>query len=303
VGIGMVIYLTVITFISNGIASNYEKIKERKATNKSTINTARNGYVELVVNIQNNNQHLTTWFTDEKVDYRWISFKKSYTNESREGDGSATYSSGWHSFYDHESVDKFLTVFDGTGECYANLHMSDLNIQYKSKIFKPLELLEELKKKPIEGFPYDELEKDEKVKVVEQWVPRNQKVFLYGTFNSLSVDEPPHDLIELSNNARGHGRPFEYIWRHSKAPDWQRLIDEVKEKGLSRLPIVMTNYDRDPVHPLLINLKGDKELNRSNIIGSIIMIGLILLTTVFALLMLNYEYPDIFDQIRSLLSL
>lgn len=244
-----------VVIIGHSIILKAKKIKLRNKTNKSTISTAQEGYVELVARIKDGDPQLKTWLTGESADYRWLSFNR-YVGRSGSGSGKGK----WSSFFDHESAEKVLSVTDGSGDCNVSLHRADFRIKTTTKFFKSIDLLKKLKDHGIDGFPYHDLEANKEIDVTEQWIPKNETVSFYGNLHKLSLDQTSHALIEDNIVMRGSNR-LEHA-RFLETEDYQRLTRKEKEEGGQSLKILTSNYDSNPVEGLIISLKGDKSINQ-----------------------------------------
>ena len=297
VALGLTIAIFIIMLLLSGIVQELRKIKQRNITQKSLINQATEGFTELVVRLQPKNKQLQTWIEKEPADYRWTSFQHFYRPKNRNENNQGH----WASFFDDESESKFFTAYDGSGSCIVLPHMADFRIKTRIKRYKPTELLQRLQDNQIDGFPFDQLKKDETVRVEEMWIPKGQEVYLYGEL--YKVDRAlPDRLVSAMNDSRWSGGDYRNNDRKLDDADWDAIRASMEESSDLKPKILASAYERDPVNSVIISLHDDRKVNLMSFL-SIFVMGIGLVFVIFVgLFILKSDFPELFDKIISLFS-
>ena len=171
VATSIAVLITALMMMIGGIQHEIKKMKKLKSTPRSAIsNTPPHGYVKLVAKIKPALENLNSYITNEPVDYRWISLQRAYTIHKSEADGGSRSESGWSSFYDDETNLKTLEIYDGTGSCLVGLHHAHYHINQKVQHMNAVQLLKFIKAKGLKNVPLEDIEENQKMKVVERWV-------------------------------------------------------------------------------------------------------------------------------------
>lgn len=293
IALGFTFFMGIAIVLVYAITNEIRKIRRRNRTNKTLIRSASKGYTELVAKIHSENERLQTWLKNIEADYAWISFQKYVGSKSSNTKGR------WVPFFDKETESKALRVSDGSGECWLGLHMVDFRIKSEIERFKPVELLKKIKSNPIEGFPFEELNKKEEIRVIENWIPKGRFLYLYGHIADLNN---PEEFLDAANKAR-RGGDYRNDLRLLSLDDCKQLLSNSQEISSNKGKIIAPNYDANPVEGVIISLNGDNIVNRRSY-GAIVafIIGLIILISM-ALGIVSSEFPEIFEQLLPLLNL
>lgn len=303
VATSIAVLITALMMMFGGIVHEIKKMKKLKNTPRTVIsNTPKYGYVKLLAKVKTKSPELKTYLTNEPTDYRWISIQQAYTNEKREADGSSRYESGWTSIYDDETNLKTLEIYDGTGSCLVGLHNAHYYINYKTKDLTARELLQFIKEKNLLGIPVERIKEDQKFKLVERWIKKDQTITFYGTMNKLSLEEIPNDIIKAADKALKYGPDDDTRKRDRKRilseADWQTLINDAKKSGRDSLDILTSDYSNTAENELVLNVKDNKALNQSSYIAMVAyLIGAAILSLVWYGFV-NSQYPEFFEQFR-----
>jgi len=293
VALGLAFFLFAVILLTSGIGSEIKKIRRRNITQKSNISNANYGYTELVAKVSPSNKNLKSWIDGEAADYRWISFLQYQRTKNSDGESSGS----WGPFYDDESEDKLLRISDGSGQCYASLHMADFRLHSKIKRYKPEEFLTVLKERRIDNFPYDLIDPEKDIRVEEKWIPKNAEHFFYGHMQIIKK-EVPEDLIKVAEQAWRGGDHLNKK-RQLDANDWKSILENSQQSA----KVLTTNYDQDPVDNIIISQHDDNVLNRWSYISILAMVFGLVIVFVIGYLALNASYPEIIDEILFILNL
>jgi len=303
VAASIAVLITVLMIMYGGIVHEIKKMRKLRDTPRSVIsNTPGFGYVKLVAKVKPPDLEVVTLFSSRPAAYRWISFQHAYTNEKRDADGSTRYESGWSSFYDDETDLKALQIYDATGSCYLGLHHAHYYINYQEKEFTAFELLQFIKEKNLIGIPIDKITEDQKLKVVERWIEKDQPITFYGTMNKLSLDHVPHDIIKAADKALKYGADDDTRKRDPERKldeaDWKDLIIKAKADGARTLDILTADYTNTAENELVLNANDNKALNSNSYIAIVVyLIGAVVLSLVWYGFV-NTQYPEFFEQFR-----
>ncbi len=301
------VLITVLMILFGGIDNEIKKMRKLKNTPRTVISNApKHGYIKLLARVKPKIAGLKTFLTNEAADYRWISFQYAYTNEKRDADGSSRYESGWSSFYDDETNLKTLEIFDGTSSCFVSLHNAHYYINKKEKQLTARELLHLIKEKGFQNVPLDSIKEDQKLKVVERWIKKDQPITFYGTMNKLPLDHIPNDIIKAADKALKYGPDDDTRKRDRERilnqEDWKTLMHRAKEEGATTLDILTSDYTNTAENELVLNVKDNKVLNQN----SYIAMGIYLLSIALVVFMwygfVNSEYPEFFKQLLTLIN-
>jgi hypothetical protein len=265
-------------FLYGGVVHEIKKMRKLKSTTRSVINnTPKFGYVKLIAKVKpEKTDGINTILTNQRADYRWVSFQYAYTNTKTDADGSSKTESGWHSFYDEETNLKTLQIYDGTGSCLVGLHHAHYYINYKERNFTARELLSLIKEKELAGVPLDDIKEDLQLKVVERWIAKDQPITFYGTMNKLELDQVPQDIIAAADKALKYGADDDTRkrdrYRILKAEDWKALMDQARKEGETTLDILTADYTNTAENELILNAKDNKVLNWNRYIAILVYI-------------------------------
>lgn len=149
VAIGFTAVITVISLVTAEIHREVKKLKQRKVTNKSTISAARNGFVEVVAKIKNN-EPISSWLDKEAIAYSEVSVAKMFRRTDRKSEKQV--------FYSHRSHVRKMKISDGSAECWVSLHHVTMHLNPKRRRIKKQELLTLLAERPLPDFPIHALE-------------------------------------------------------------------------------------------------------------------------------------------------
>lgn len=285
IALGFAIFLAIALVLVYAIGHEIKKIRRRNRTKKTMISVASEGYVELLAKTKPENEETVTWLKRAEADYSWISFQRFVGSRRSDNPGR------WVSFYDIESEGKVLKVSDGSGECWVSLHMADFRIANHHERYKPIELLQALKDKPIAGFPLKELDEKDDIQVVERWIPKGSELYLFGYMSNL---EDADQLIDGAKKA-WRGGDHRNQDRMLTKDDFATLITKSSDSS-SRNKILTPDYEVDPVEGVIVSLSGDSVVNRSSYAAIVAFsLGLIVLLGMGAGILYS-EFPELFDK-------
>lgn len=291
------VVITALMIMYGGIVHEIKKMRKLKNTRRTVIrNAPKNGYVKLRARVKPALPKVTTYLTSEPADYRWLSIQYSYTNEKRNADNTVRHESGWASFYDHETHLKSFEIIDGTGSCYVGLHHAHYYVNHKEKEFTAFELLKFIKERDLGEIPLEQISKDQKLKVVERWIKKDQLITLYGTMNKLPLDKVPHDLINAASKALKYGADDDTRKRDRERvldeKDWKKLMTKAKTDGSNTLDILTADYTNTAENELVLNVKDNKALNQNSYMAiTFYLIGACIISVIWYGFV-NSQYPE-----------
>lgn len=303
VATSIAVLITAWMFLYGGIVHEIKKMRKLKNTPRMLISqTPPHGYVKLLAKVkpEKNSPLVKTYFTQEPADYHWISFQYANTAEESNAEGGTSSRTEWYTFYERTTHRKTIQIDDGTGTCYVALQNASWYVNRKVKQPKAREFLLFIQKHGIEDVPLDGIKKDQRFKIVERWIRKDQAFTLYGTMNKLALDQLPQDIIKNAKRVPKYGS--ENDTRSSDSSmilnenDWKSLINVAKKEGASTLDILTTDYTDTPENELVLNVKDNKAINRNSYIAIVVFVFSAVVVALVWYGFVNSQYPEFFEQ-------
>ncbi len=280
---------TVILFLIAEINRQVGNLKKLRETNKSLISNAGEGFVEFVARIKNNTNH-HTWLRKRPVDY--------YETEIYQWrPGSSSNKGNWARLYRKSSHEKFLTISDGSDDCFVSLHHSTIHFKSDWKRMTSRQLLEKLTTQNLENFPINDLDNNKKIKVVEHYVPASSQLYFYGILNKVNRDTSPQYLFDQKDNKKAIRSQSSYAL---DLVDWAQMTS-----SSSKNPIKILSSDYSPttyIENLIVSLKGDSNIQLRTYFGIFMCFFVIAALIAIYLLIVSRAYPDLAIEVEQLLS-
>jgi len=278
--IGFTVVCSVLGFIIPEMTREIGKIKQRKATNKSTIAAAQEGFVEIVAKVKGI-ENVSTWLEGEKADFTLLKLLK-WVRNSRKKNTIV-------SFYEHRSSPKKLLVTDGSADAWVSLHETTMHLTKKKKQFKKDELLKLLEKHPLPNFNLDELKDKNTFWVEEHYITKGEYVNFYGIMHKLNTANTPAYILKYKDNR--HARHTQNLALDES--DWQEMIDSTHA---SNLKLLTADYSApNYIEKLLISLKGDHSLRLRSYLNLFMMLVMILVILSFFALYVWKGHPEVWE--------
>ncbi len=179
------------------------------------------------------------------------------------------------------------------GVIYGNGENIHFHVKEQSKTYKTEELKILLEQKDFLNVPFEKVADQEKIKVIERWVPKEHSLTFYGTFNRLSVEYIPEDLIKAAEKSRKLGANNDAMARDRKrimkSEDWGQLIANAKKENRSTIDILTADYSNNEEKEISMSLKDNVRPNFGTIFLYLFIICFVI---TMGLLFVNAQFPE-----------